>query len=758
MQQFNSILLQNPGLMAPAIQKLVITVSAVSFVLWLFALACGWRLFVKAGVAGWKSLIPVYGAICQYRIIYGRGLYLLLCLAPVFGQLFMVYSVYKQARAYGAGRLFSFANIFFRPVTSAIMAFGKNTYIGPQPLWGYSRSEYAAAKPRKYAKKYITYDGYNEELQIFCKGGRYFRFYKLRDTGFHENQAAAMLADRDLKYQVLCSSKGSFLVAGLKAPEAGAAAKKLKEYEEKIQSFAERQPCSAWFEYMSGRIRMEDFAGFPELVTTKKGKVKKRNRKETAIEKLQPFDLKNLQTKMEISGKETKTIIFVNFPSQMFEAFATELIKIEENITVSVFAEIVDKDKCLRGVGQMKDIRPARKKAMTAYLEKHIKNGTELYNTGILVNITGSPETIEETYGKVVRYCTKYLISVNQLDYQQSDGFISTLPMLDNRIRYHRVMDLVNLQAFLPWSRLHDIERTVSYGRNAFDGEVFYDRYANRESGFIVAADYGWCLKEAGRELAVQIEKDQSFREKVEIISTGSGNGQHFTLDVTDPQQSNKTILAEAVKEWAIDALSVGGRSFSKDVNAVFLAVEKTAEETGDLKSFMARFLEKLPEEEREKISEREFKTEYEYCREETEFGKRLYSRETGAFADVAYTLLMHNVRLGVAVSLNTELLVMEYGAAFEMRQGVLYTFLSPDLRRLYDSKLFEETLADRCTYFYIGEHHIAEKIRLAAAVGLNKEQRTVIAAPARANVVITELCDFIIPVEREEDEEKEAV
>ena len=42
----------------------------------------------------------------------------------------------------------------------------------------------------------------------------------------------------------------------------------------------------------------------------------------------------------------------------------------------------------------------------------------------------------------------------------------------------------------------------------------------------------------------------------------------------------------------------------------------------------------------------------------------------------------------------------------------------------------------------------------------LTKEQRNVISAPARADVLIAELCEFIIPIDKEEVsmEEREAV
>ena len=762
MQQINSIFL-SLSVYFMTHQGYILAGTGIFSVVWGFSLICGWKLFKKAGYAGWKSLIPVYGIVCEFRIIYGKGRYLLLCLIPVFGQIFAVYTVYKKARAFGRGKLFSVASILFGLITNAIMAFGKASYIGPQPLWGYKvNKEAAEALRRTYEKKYIYYDGYAEHLRIVCKNGVYFRFYKLRDNAFREESIRRLLSDREMVYQVLCNRRGSYILAGQRAEDAGRAAEKLAAFELENSQMLISQTCEDWFEFMSERLRFEPFAGFPEMVTTKKGKIKKKNRKETSIEKLQPWNVKKLQTKMEISGKETQTIIFVNFPSSMFEAFGTELMRLSDSITISVFAEIIDKEKCLEGMEKLTDMRPARRRSMKAFLEKHIKNGTDLYNTGIMVNITGSPVGIQETYERVVRYCRKYLIAVNQLDYQQSDGFISTLPMLDNRIRYHRVMDLVNLQAFLPWSRLHDTERTVYYGKNAFEEEIWYDRIGNRESGFVLANDYQWCVSNLEKEIGYQVMTKPGIRSEIQYAAAkpAGSAGRTFTLDITDRETSNMEILSAAVKHWLLDALSVGGRAANKDINTVCMAVEKAMEEVPeDLTGFTERVISQLSEQQHEKLKGKSFKTEYTYISEAVMNGIRKSITDTGAYAEIAYTLLMHSIKEGMVVSLDTELLDMPHGSGFKVSSDVIYTFLSPDIRRLYGSRIFE-SLAETSTYYYIGEHHISDKLHLSGVVGLTKEQRNVISAPARADVLIAELCEFIIPVDKEEVsmEEREAV
>ena len=97
-------------------------VCGVGLVCLLFAMVCFWRIFVKAGRSGWKSVVPVYNGAVLLRIV-GRPLWwlVLLCI-PCVGLVPLLVVLMDLGRAFGRGRL---AGLFF-----PALAFGKVRYVG----------------------------------------------------------------------------------------------------------------------------------------------------------------------------------------------------------------------------------------------------------------------------------------------------------------------------------------------------------------------------------------------------------------------------------------------------------------------------------------------------------------------------------------------------------------------------------------------------------------------------------------------------
>ncbi|MBR1472305.1 MAG: hypothetical protein IJ600_11775 [Lachnospiraceae bacterium] len=91
-----------------------------------------WKIFEKAGEAGWKSLIPFYNLYIMFKIAWGNGWLALLLLVPCVGSVFMIIMNYKLVKAFGQGIGFFILSIFFPNITWLILAFGDSQYIGPQ--------------------------------------------------------------------------------------------------------------------------------------------------------------------------------------------------------------------------------------------------------------------------------------------------------------------------------------------------------------------------------------------------------------------------------------------------------------------------------------------------------------------------------------------------------------------------------------------------------------------------------------------------
>ncbi len=150
--------------------------TAFSLVLSIFILICFWKLFTKAGEKGWKTLIPIYNTLTEYKLCWKTkkgwqwlletffGVFLiyigafmmifsldevgaltnptlslvgliLIVLAIVLLVLAVINSIklnVRLAKAYGQESAFAVGLIFLPVIFLAILAFGKSEYEGPQ--------------------------------------------------------------------------------------------------------------------------------------------------------------------------------------------------------------------------------------------------------------------------------------------------------------------------------------------------------------------------------------------------------------------------------------------------------------------------------------------------------------------------------------------------------------------------------------------------------------------------------------------------
>lgn len=92
-----------------------------------------WKIFEKAGEAGWKSIIPFYSLYVLTKIATGNGLLFLLILIPGVGAIIWdIYVAIKMSKAFGKGIGFTLGLIFIPNIFYLILGFGGAQYIGPQ--------------------------------------------------------------------------------------------------------------------------------------------------------------------------------------------------------------------------------------------------------------------------------------------------------------------------------------------------------------------------------------------------------------------------------------------------------------------------------------------------------------------------------------------------------------------------------------------------------------------------------------------------
>lgn len=114
----------------PEMIGLVVLGAGLLFVLLL--IASFWKVFTKAGEAGWKSLIPFYNLFVLLRIAGCPGWWFLMFFLPVVNIYFMVVMHIRLAEKFGKGALFGFALCFFGFIFFPLLAFGSATYEGEE--------------------------------------------------------------------------------------------------------------------------------------------------------------------------------------------------------------------------------------------------------------------------------------------------------------------------------------------------------------------------------------------------------------------------------------------------------------------------------------------------------------------------------------------------------------------------------------------------------------------------------------------------
>jgi hypothetical protein len=97
---------------------------AVQLLLVLAQLAGMWKVFEKAGRAGWTALIPIYNLYVMLRIGENSPLWLLALLVPV-ANLYALYRIHAGvARAFGKGIGFGLGLAFLGVLFFPLVGFG----------------------------------------------------------------------------------------------------------------------------------------------------------------------------------------------------------------------------------------------------------------------------------------------------------------------------------------------------------------------------------------------------------------------------------------------------------------------------------------------------------------------------------------------------------------------------------------------------------------------------------------------------------
>ena len=132
---------------------------AISIIIYILLVIANWKIFTKAGEAGWKSIIPFLNAYVIFKISWNVKMFWIMMgtlvggsvLASIAGEdggvlaiiaailsiasiVIGVIDIYKLSKSFGHGIGFTIGLILFSPIFTLILGFGSSQYIGPEGI------------------------------------------------------------------------------------------------------------------------------------------------------------------------------------------------------------------------------------------------------------------------------------------------------------------------------------------------------------------------------------------------------------------------------------------------------------------------------------------------------------------------------------------------------------------------------------------------------------------------------------------------
>lgn len=122
--------LSQQGAAAPADRGIPLSIPLMILVSCLLIVAAQWILFTRAGVAGWKSLVPFYNIYLLMAISGRPGWWFFLLFVPLVGVAIYLMAMLSLAKKFGRSELFG-VGIFLLPMFFLpVLAFGGSEYQG----------------------------------------------------------------------------------------------------------------------------------------------------------------------------------------------------------------------------------------------------------------------------------------------------------------------------------------------------------------------------------------------------------------------------------------------------------------------------------------------------------------------------------------------------------------------------------------------------------------------------------------------------
>jgi hypothetical protein len=107
------------------------TVTVIYLILLVILIVAGWRIFTKAGEAGWKVLIPIWNTLVVLKIVGRPWWWILLLLIPIVNIVIWLIVAINLARSFDRSTGFGVGLWILPYIFGLILGLGSSTYRGP---------------------------------------------------------------------------------------------------------------------------------------------------------------------------------------------------------------------------------------------------------------------------------------------------------------------------------------------------------------------------------------------------------------------------------------------------------------------------------------------------------------------------------------------------------------------------------------------------------------------------------------------------
>ena len=278
-----------------------------------------------------------------------------------------------------------------------------------------------------------------------------------------------------------------------------------------------------------------------------------------------PAALEVSQNHIKIGNKFAKTLFVFAYPRYLSSGWFSSIVNVAKLFDISIFVHPVDTALALRRLrkkaaqieaeiaereskGFVRDPMLETAFADIEALRDNLQQARErLFEVAVYITIYGdSLEKLNELEELIVNLFESKLIYVKPAIFQQIDGFVSTLPLCQDKLAIRTPLNSGPLSSFFPFVSMDlTSEEGIMYGINQHNNSlIIFDRFSLENGNMVVFAKSG-----GGKSYATKLEILRSLMIGTEVIVIDPENeyknlcdtvgGTYFKISLTSDQHIN---------------------------------------------------------------------------------------------------------------------------------------------------------------------------------------------------------------------------